>query len=571
MVELNTQFDAIVVGSGITGGWAAKELCEKGLRVLVLERGKDVRHGTDYKTEHAPTWQFKHRNLPERALYASDYSIQQHARGFDQTTLHYWNNDRENPYVQAPDKPYRWLRAGVVGGKSLLWGRHVYRWSDLDFEANKRDGHGNDWPIRYKDIKDWYSYVEKFIGVSGESLGLPHLPDGEFLPPMQLNVAEKAFREGLRKHYRDRYLTIGRIANLTEPHNGRAACHYCGPCQRGCSVGAYFSSQSSTLPAAQQTGNLTLRPDSVVEGLDYDAAQGRLTAVRVIDARTKARHRYTAKMVFLCASTFGSLQVLLNSTSERFPTGLANGSGTLGRYVMDHYHGQGGMGTFKGFENRYFYGNRPNTVYLPRFRNLNGQDPDVDYVRGYGYQGLAVPQDWSVSWSQIPGFGADYKKALRRPGPWRLFLLAFGECLPHADNRVVLDKELDRFGNPQLRFEFTYRDNEKRMGKEIPVETVAMLKAAGATDVIAFDEPFVAGTSIHEFGGARMGSNPHESVLNEFNQAHDVPNLFVTDGACMPSSGCVNPSLTFMALTARAADYAVTRLKTDGLAASRTT
>jgi choline dehydrogenase-like flavoprotein len=558
-------FDAIVVGSGITGGWAAKELTQKGLKVLVLERGKPVEHGKDYVTEHMPSWQMPNRNLPDRALYASDYSVQRNARGFDYTTLHFWNNDRKNPYVQAPGKPYNWFRADVVGGKSLLWGRHTYRWSDLDFEANRRDGHGNDWPIRYSDIKDWYSYIESFIGVSGQAEGLAHLPDGEFLPPMQLNVVEKAFKERVEKRFPGRRATIGRVANLTQPLGNRAPCHYCGPCRRGCSVGAYFSTQSSTLPAARATGLLTLRANSVVEALEYDPSGHRVTAVRVIDAVTKAHHRFTGKMVFLCASTFASLQILLNSRSQRFPDGLANSSGALGRYVMDHWHGGGAAATIPGFKGRYYYGNRPNSLYVPRFRNLRDADADVDFVRGYCYQGVGYPEEWETTWSQIPGFGADFKRQLRRPGEWHLFLLGFGECLPYKDNRVVLDERTDRFGVHQLRFELTYRDNERRLGADMTNQAAAMLEVAGGTSIVRFDQPYTPGTSIHEFGGARMGNDPRESVLNGYNQAHDVRNLFVTDGACMSSTSCVNPSLTFMALTARAAKYAVEQMKTHAI------
>lgn len=559
-------FDAIVVGSGVTGGWAAKELTAQGLKVLMLERGKPVVHGKDYVTEHMPAWKMPLRDLPDRALYASDYPVQRHARGFDSTTLRFWNNDRENPYVQEPGRPYNWFRANVVGGKSLLWGRHTYRWSDLDFEANRRDGHGNDWPIRYADIKDWYSYVERFIGVSGQAEGLAHLPDGEFLPPMELNVVEKAFKSGVEKHFPGRCVTIGRVANLTRPLGERAACHYCGPCQRGCSVGAYFSTQSSTLPAAQASGLLTLRPNSVVESLAYDPVTHRVSAVQVIDADTKARHRYTARMVFLCASTFASLQILLNSRSTGAPSGLANSSGTLGRYVMDHYHGGGAVATMPGFTGKYYYGNRPNTLYLPRFRNLTaGGEAGVDFLRGYCYQGIGYPGEWETTWQEIPGFGAQFKEKLRRPGDWHLFLLGFGECLPYKDNRVVLDEKRDRFGIPQLRFDITYRDNERRLGVDMTNQAAAMLAAAGGTSIKRFDEVFTPGTSIHEFGGARMGNDPRESVLNEHNQAHDVSNLFVTDGSCMSSTSCVNPSLTFMALTARAVKYAVEQAKTRAI------
>ncbi|MFO1466255.1 MAG: GMC family oxidoreductase [Steroidobacteraceae bacterium] len=568
----HTDFDAIVVGSGITGGWAAKELCERGLKVLVLERGRMVEHGRDYPTEHLPPWKIPSRNLADRPLYDSDYPIQQRARGFDFTTLHFWNNDRLNPYQQAPGKPYNWFRADVVGGKSLMWGRHSYRWSDLDFEANRRDGHGCDWPIRYRDIRDWYSHVERFIGVSGEPLGLDHLPDGEFQPPMELNVVEKAFKRTVETTYPGRHVTIGRVANLTRPIGDRAACHYCGPCQRGCSAGAYFSTQSSTLPAARRTGNLTLRPDSVVESLEYDEKSGRVVAVRVVDANTRARQRFTARLVFLCASAYASLQVLLNSTSRSFPQGIANRSGTLGRYVMDHVHGQGAVAVMPGFDAKYYFGNRPNTFYLPRFRNLgrpnlDRQEPGVDFLRGYGYQGMAFPMEWNTTWASTPGFGADFKRALRKPGHWLMFMIGFAECLPYEDNRVVLARETDRFGIPQLRFELTYRDNEARAGHDMWAQAVEMMKAAGGVDVQPLDKPFTPGTSIHEFGGARMGADPHASVLNAHNQAHDVPNLFVTDGACMSSTSCVNPSLTYMALTARAAEYAAAQLKAGTLGA----
>jgi len=566
VVELSsTQFDAIVVGSGITGGWAAKELTERGLKVLLLERGKPVEHGGGYVTEHVPPWNLPNRNLANRPLYERDYFIQRNARAFNSTTLHFWNNDRQNPYVQAPDKPYHWLRADVVGGRSLLWGRHCYRWSDLDFDANKRDGHGVDWPIRYTDIAPWYDYVEKFIGVSGQAEGLPHLPDGKFMPPMSLNVAERAFKAGVERKFPERCVTIGRVANLTAPLGDRAPCHYCGPCQRGCSAGAYFSSQSSTLPAAQATGRLTLRPDSVVESLELDAKQKRVSAVRVIDAKTRVRQRYTAKLIFLCASAFASVQILLNSRSSAHPTGLANSSGTLGRYVMDHVHGHGAQGVMRGLEGKYYFGNRPNGVYIPRFRNLSHAAPAGNFLRGYGFQGGAAPQEWPLMWNQIAGFGADYKRALRQPGAWRMLMLAFGECLPYADNRVVLSDRRDRFDIPQLRFELTYRENEQRMGEDIVRESVAMLEAAGAQNIVPFKAPFTPGTSIHEFGGARMGRDPREAVLNGHNQAHDAPNLFVTDGACMSSASCVNPSLTYMALTARAAAYAVDQLKAGAI------
>lgn len=556
-------FDAIVVGSGITGGWAAKELTEKGLKVLILERGKPLTHGQGYITEHIEPWKLPFGGRIPRELYEREYPIQSKCYAFDETTRHFWANDSEQPYTTAPGKPFYWLRANVVGGKSLLWGRQVYRWSDLDFEANKKDGHGIDWPIRYKDIKNWYSYVEKFIGVSGQAEGLSQLPDSEFQPPMQMHVVEKAVKNRIEAAYPDRRMTIGRVANLTEPLGDRGACHYCGPCQRGCSVGAYFSSHSSTLPAAEKTGNLTLRADSLVEGLDYDPKTKRISGVRVIDTQTKEKLRFTSRLVFLCGSTFGSLHVLMNSKSEAFPNGLANRSGMLGRYIMDHsLYGAGALGITSEFNDKYYYGNRPNGVYIPRFRNLGGRDEGLDFVRGYGYQAMAMPGEWKMSAMQTPGFGADFKRALRKPAGWIMYMGAFGECLPYKDNQVTLDNKLvDRYGLPQLRFDVEYKDNEKRMLKDAMKQATDMLKAAGMPTVLALPTVSPPGLAIHEMGGACMGRDPKESVLNAHNQAHDIPNLFVTDGSSMSSSSCVNPSLTFMALTARAADYAVKQLR----------
>jgi len=566
MAEVVTDFDAIVVGSGITGGWAAKELTEKGLRVLMLERGKPLEHGKDYVTEHMPPWEIPFGGRPPRELYAAEYPIQSSSYAFDETTRHFWINDKDNPYVCEPDKPFHWLRADVVGGKSLLWGRQVYRWSDLDFSANKSDGHGSDWPIRYADLKDWYAYVERFIGVSGQAENLPHLPDGEFQPPMAMTTLEKAAKQRIEAQYKNRKMTIGRVANLTEPLDNRGSCHYCGVCQRGCSVGAYFSSHSSTLPAARKTGRLTLRANSVVEGLDYDAPSRRISGVRAIDTQTGERRRYTARLVFLCASTVGSVQILLNSRSEHFPQGLANRSGTLGRYVMDHTSGLAAVGVSMEFPEKYWYGARPNGIYIPRFRNLGKRDADVDFVRGYGFQGMSMPLEWKMMGGQIPGFGAGFKQALRKPGGWIFALVGFGECLPYRDNRVLLDaKKVDRFGIPQVRFEVEFRDNEQRMRADINREAQAMLKAAGMTQVIPVGVEGPPGSAIHEMGGARMGRDAADSVLNAHNQAHDIPNLFVTDGACMTSSSCVNPSLTFMALTARAADYAVAQLRSGAI------
>jgi len=561
---MTQQFDAIVVGSGITGGWAAKELTEKGLKTLVLERGRFMEHGKDYTGEHQPPWAYDFRGRVPREEAERDYFIQSKFGWFDAYNKQFWNNDRLNPYIVDEEKPFHWVRANVLGGRSILWGRQCYRWSDLDFEANRKDGHGIDWPIRYRDIEPWYDYVEDFVGVSGESLGLPQLPDGKFLKPMELNIVEKHFKQTTEQNFSDRIVTIGRVAILTEPKNGRGACHYCGPCSRGCSVAAYFCSLSSTLPAAQATGNLTIRANSVVEGLDYDPQTGKVSAVRVIDAETKERQRFTAKVIFLCASTVGSTQVLLNSATDDMPNGLANSSGVLGKYLMDHTFQTGVSGIIPGFENKYEFGNRPNGIYIPRFRNLDGQDQDVDFVRGYGYQGGVHRMNWDQMSKEIPGFGAEFKQALRNPGPWRAGFGGFGEILPNEDNYMALDRsQPDRFGIPQVRFNVEYRENERRMIDDIMKQGTAMLEAAGATDIKANPGPMIMGRGVHEMGTARMGDDPAESVLNKWNQAHDAPNLFVTDGACMTSASCVNPSITYMALTARAVNHAV-ELLTEG-------
>lgn len=554
----NPDFDAIVVGSGISGGWAAKELTEKGLKVLVLERGKMIRHGEDYKTEHQAPWEKPFGGKPLRELYKSDYPIQSKNFSFDESTRHFYINDRENPYQQ--EKPFTWTRADVLGGKSLLWSRQVYRWSDLDFEANKKDGHGIDWPIRYDDIKDWYSHVESFAGVSGEALGLPHLPDGVFQKPMELNAVEKSIKASIESNYDDRHLTIGRTAVQTEAKNGRGACHYCGPCERGCSVGAYFSSLSSTLPAAEKTGNLTIRANAIVEELEVDPETKKISAVRIVDTETGERIRFTSKLVFLCASAMASNQIMLNSRSDTFPNGIANGSGTLGHYVMDHF-GDAVFGVIPGFEDRYYSGNRPNNFYIPRFRNLQNETEGHDFVRGYGFQGAAMRTTWNMMAGQVPGFGANLKHALMQPGPWLVFMGGFGEQLPRYENHVsVDDKNRDRFGVPQIKFSASFGENSAALRKDMIATATEMLEKSGGVYINSVAHNKHPGDAIHEMGGARMGDDPSNSVLNKHNQAHEVANLFVTDGACMTSASCVNPSLTYMALTARAADYAVKQL-----------
>lgn len=563
MVQLNVEeeVDAVVVGSGISGGWAAKELTEQGLKVLLLERGRPLTHGSGYLGEHQPPWQRANKGLRPRELYADEYEVQSTSYAFDETTRHFWNNDQANPYDYDAANPFHWIRADVVGGRSLLWARQVYRWSDLDFAANKNEGVAVDWPIRYADIEPWYSHVEKFIGVSGEALGLAHLPDSEFQKPMQLNVIEDLVAGSIKDNYPGRVMTIGRTATLTEPLNGRGACHYCGPCHRGCSTGSYFSSLSSTLPAAQATGNLQLRPHALVEGLEYDAQHQRVAAVKVIDTQTRQRFKVRAKLVFLCASTVGSTQILLNSADASGTRPFADGGGSLGHYLMDHTYAAGAQGVFPGYEEYYPYGFRPNGIYIPRFRNL-GTQRDVDFLRGYGYQGGAQRLSWSSQAKSTKGFGVKFKNSLRKPGPWMFRLAGFGEVLPYAGNTVSLHPtKKDSYGMPQVTFNFEFGENERRQRIDLIQQAEEMLIKAGAQQVTTYDAPMIGGAAIHEMGTARMGHDPQTSVLNAHNQAHAAANLFVTDGACMTSSSCVNPSLTYMALTARAANYAVAQLR----------
>lgn len=550
-------FDAIVIGSGITGGWAAKELTEKGVKTLLLDRGRMVRHRVDYPTEGRANFELPYRSEWPPDIDADDYAIA------SSTMYHFVNNDRLNPYVNDEDKPFNWIRADIFGGRSVIWGRQCYRWSDLDFEANKKDGHGIDWPVRYRDIEPWYSQVEKVVGVSAETLGLRQLPDGEFLPPMDLSIAEKHFKHAVAEQFDGRVVTIGRTANLTEakPEHGRGKCMYRSQCTRGCSFGAYFSTQSSTLPAAMATGNLTLRSDTVVDILDFDAEAGRITGVRVIDANTRERSVYRSRVVFLCASAVASTQILLHSKSKAEPNGLGNNHDVLGRYLLDHTFGTGATGVLPGYTEYMEYGRRPTGMYIPRFRNLDDQEAGVDFTRGYNFQswggGRLQPADHS-------GFGAELKARLRVPGPWVLPLHGFGEVLPRAENRMMLDENrLDRFGIPQVKFDVVWRENELRMIDDAADQAVRMLEAAGCTDIEKRTTPAPPGTGIHEMGTARMGDDPRESVVNRWNQLHDAPNLFVTDGAAMTSGSCVNPSITYMAFTARAANHAVELLEAN--------
>ncbi len=556
---MSPDYDAIVVGSGITGGWAAKGLCEHGLRTLVLEAGRPIDPGKDY-CEHVLPWQMPFRGWGDRTALERDQPIQRHCYACDEWSGKFFVNDRENPYVFDPATPFHWIRGRQVGGRSIMWGRQVYRWSDLDFEANARDGHGVDWPIRYADLEPWYDYVEKFIGISGERLGLPQLPDGQFLPPMNMNCAELGVREAVGRHWAgERVVTIGRCAILTRPHGGRAACHYCGPCERGCITHSYFNSIGVTLPAARATGRLTLRPFSVVHSVIYDERRGRAAGVRVIDANTRQSLEFRARIIFLCASTLESTRLLLHSATPRFSAGLANSSGQLGRNLMDHCMGGGAGGTLDGMTDRTTHGRRPNGIYVPRFRNVKDAHPG--FLRGYGFQGGGGRSGWGRG-STLPGFGAGLKEALRTPGPWGFSFYGFGECLPRPTNFVELDPDVqDAWGIPALRIHCTWSENERALLQDMSETAAEMLEAAGARDIQPFVQDNPPGLTIHEMGTARMGRDPATSVLNAHNQCHDVPNLFVTDGAGMASSACQNPSITYMALTARAAAYAVEQLK----------
>ncbi len=560
MKQQSNKYDAIVIGSGISGGWAAKELCEKGLKTIVLERGRPVEHKTDYITEHKAPWDFELRGALTREEQ-KEYSQNGRIGYLDKTALHFFAKDKESPYLE--EKPFVWARGYQVGGKSITWGRYTIRIGDLDFEANLRDGHGVDWPIRYKDIDPWYSYVEKFAGISGEKLGLPHAPDGEFQKPMELNVVEKHIRKRFEEEYEDRILTIARAAVLTEPIGDRAPCHYCGPCWRGCSSGSYFSSLSSTLPAAAKTGNLTIRPYSVAHSIEYDSETGKAKGVNIIDAETKESILYEADLVFVCASAMASTQILMNSKSDAYPDGIGNSSGVLGHYLMDHHLGLEIDATMPGYLDKTTFGNRPVGFYIPRYRNLAHHKEDLGFIRGYGWEGSAQREGWSKAYG-TKGFGADFKKEVQQAGPWKVGMWGFGETLPYYENHVRLhESETDEYGIPKMVFSAEIKDNEKAMRKDSLDTMAEMLEKAGCKDINAVDNPkgAVPGFGIHEMGTARMGRDPKTSFLNGFNQSHEVKNLFVTDGACMTSAPCQNPSITYMALTARAVDYAVDQLK----------
>jgi choline dehydrogenase-like flavoprotein len=556
-------FDAIVIGSGISGGWAAKELSEKGLKTLVLERGRDVKHG-DYPTAMTESWEFEGRTKISVADVAKQEK--QHRTGYTThpASAHWFVNDLENPYSE--EKRFDWMRGYHVGGRSLLWGRQSYRFSDLDFEANAKEGVAVDWPIRYADIAPWYDYVERFAGISGQKENLSQLPDGQFLPPMEMNCLEQHVRKRIAGSFGGRVMTIGRVANLTQPHNGRGNCQYRNRCIRGCPYGAYFSSNAATLPAGYASGNLTLRPFSIVNQLIYDQAKNKVTGVRIIDAQTNEVQEFFAKVIFCCASAVASTFILMNSKSDRFPNGLGNDSGELGHNLMDHHFKVGATGMSDDFADRFYRGNRPNGIYIPRFRNLNAATKQKDYLRGFGYQGGASRTDWTRQIKELSYFGSKLKADLIAPGPWRFGIGSWGECLPYHENRMYLsDKVRDKWGQPTVTFNCEWKQNELNMRKDMMASAVEMLEASGLKDVTPFDDGSAPGLCIHEMGTARMGRDPKTSVLNSWNQVHAATNVFVTDGACMTSNSCVNPSLTYMALTARACDHAVSELKKQNL------
>ena len=565
--ESDETFDAIVVGSGITGGWAAKELTERGLKTLMVERGRPVEHRRDYIGEGKDPWVMPNRGLVDVRLAQEKYAVQRKCYAFDEHTSHFFNNDQDMPYSTPQDRPFSWIRGNQLGGRSLLWARQTYRWSDLDFGANARDGHGVDWPIRYADIERWYSHVERHVGISGGRENMPVLPDSEFQTAFEFNTVEAALKKQFDAKYAPARMIMGRCAHLTEPNAaqleaGRGQCQARSMCSRGCSFGAYFSTQSSTLPAAVATGRLRIATNSIVHSVIYDPKTNCATGVRVIDSETMTTREYHARVVILCASTLASTAILLNSTSAAYPTGLGNSSGVLGHYLMDHLYGAGATGRVEGFEGDYYKGRRPTGPYIPRFRNVLEQHPQ--FLRGYSLAGGAAREGWQdAGWK--PGFGKDYKNAIRRPGPWHFSLGGSGEMLPRYENMVSLHPtRKDKWGMPQLHIDCTFGDNDRRMQEDIADTAASILTELGLKDVskhIKTIDEWQPGLSIHEMGTARMGRDPKTSFLNGNNQSHDIPNLFVTDGACMSSSAWQNPSLTYMAITARACAFAADAVK----------
>ncbi|TPV61793.1 GMC family oxidoreductase [Aestuariibacter sp. GS-14] len=559
---MKNDYDAIVVGSGISGGWAAKELTERGLTVLMVERGPAVEHRVDYKNEMKSPWEmpFKGFNNPE--MLAADYAVQSKGTNFDEWSMHHFVKDSDHPYQTTLEKPFQWRRGYQLGGRSLTWGRQCYRWSDIDFSANAKDGYGTDWPVRYADLKPWYDHVESFIGVNGTKEELIQLPDGIFQPHMPLSAIEQLLADRIASSYDDRRLIPGRSANLTLPKEGRAPCQYRYICHRGCSFGAYFSTQSSTLPAARKTGRLTLLTDTIVEKVNYDPTAKKVSGISCINAITGKREQFTSKIVFLNASAFNSVGILLRSQNDTFPNGLANSSGTLGKYIMDHATTLSVAASIDELNDRSYFGNRPSNFIIPRFRNIN--TASEQFLRGYSYQGVGFRANWKRG-AHEAGTGEKLKNKLSKQGEWRLLMVAFAESLPVASNRIRLADKKDKWGLPLLDISLKHGDNEHKLLKDAAQQARAMLGLTKSEILASFDEPENAGSAVHEMGGARMGSDARTSVVNKWNQTHDIPNLFITDGAAMSSSANQNPSLTYMAFTARAAAYAANKVKNGQL------
>ena len=559
----NNNYDAIVIGSGISGGWAAKELTERSLKVLLLERGKNIEHIKDYTNAHKEAWDYPHRDMPSQT---QKQHFQKLGRQniLNESTFGMWADETSNPYVE--DSPFDWFRGYQVGGRSLLWGRQCYRFNEADFLANEKEGIAIDWPIRYLDLAPWYDYVEAFAGISGNRDGLAVLPDGVYQPAMALNCVEQDVAARVKKAFHGkRHMIASRTANLTEaiPEQNRSRCQYRDKCQLGCPFGAYFSTQSATLPAAIKTGNLTLRPFSIAKEILFDKDKKRATGVEIIDAQTNKTYVFYSRIIFLNASSFNSTWLLMNSATDLWEGGLGSACGELGHNVMDHHFRAGASARVPGFTDKYTYGRRPTGFYIPRFRNWDNDQRD--YLRGFGYQGYSGRAGWRKDISQA-GIGAELKSAMTEPGDWGMSLIGFGETLPYHKNRIYLNRAVtDKWGLPVLAMDVAIKQNEQKMRKDMQQDAVDILTAAGLEDVAGWDGGYTPGGCIHEMGTARMGRDPKTSVLNRHNQVWDAPNVFVTDGACMTSSSCVNPSLTYMALTARAADFAVQELKRGNL------
>ncbi|AOW21525.1 GMC oxidoreductase [Urechidicola croceus] len=568
MTDYNTNadpsilYDAIVIGTGITGGWAAKELCENGLKTLVLERGRMVKHIEDYHTANLDNWDFENRGRMKAEELKKQEKQARTGYTIHPASKHWFVNDNKHPYNET--KRFDWIRGYHVGGKSLMWARMSFRWSEMDFEANAKDGYGCDWPIRYQDLEPWYEKVEKFVGISGKAENLPQLPDSIFTPEMPLNCVEQEFQDGVAANYNDRKVINTRVANLTgddSSFEGRTKCQFRNRCIRGCPFGGYFSSLSSTLPAANRTGNMILRPNSIAHEIIYDEKSGLASGVKVIDTETKENFIFKGKTIMCCAAAVASTSILMQSKSKRFPNGLGNDSGELGHNLMDHHFKVGARASFEGHEDEYFKGRKPAGFFVPRFQNIDEKSKTNQFLRGYGMQGGAGRSSWQRGNNEM-SFGAQLKEQLLKPGQWGIGINCFGETLPYHENKMELDySKLDEWGLPTVTFDCEFKENEDKMRDHAKEQAVEMLKKAGFKNVQGYKAPCFPGNGIHEMGTARMGRDPKTSVLNGNNQIHTVPNVYVTDGACMASSASQNPSLTYMAITARAANHAAKQVK----------